>query len=192
MDDTRSGKRKLRALFLLSILIKILFRSQSDFFFSRKKGALSFLSGPAALLILCGSVPSSRRRARIPQFSVATGRCGCEYKCFRKKRLCDSNCSLTMAAFSFCQMVSSVFEYTCSAGDSGWMDGRVLTQGDMGTGRERAGNREGAADAQEATVSFSHIVPGWERMLRSVLPQYRPLFSSPVSRCLGLGGAFCL
>jgi hypothetical protein len=67
-----------------------------------------------------------------------------------------------MASFSLCQMVSSVFEYTCSAGERGWIDGRALTQGDMGTGREKAGKQEGARDAWEAPDSFSHIVPGQE------------------------------
>lgn len=100
--------------------LKFLF-AHSQAVFCRKKEVLSFLSGLAALLILHGFIPSSRHRARIPQFSVATGRCGCEYKCFRKKRLRDANRTLTMASFSFCQMVSGVFEYTCSAGrEAGW------------------------------------------------------------------------
>lgn len=82
--------------------MKILFQTFSFW----RKGALTFLLGPAALLILCSSFPSSKFRASIPQFSVARGRSGCECKCIRKKRFCDSSCKLTMASFSFCQMAS--------------------------------------------------------------------------------------
>lgn len=103
--------------------LKILFPSQSDSFFLRRKGAPPVLSGPAALLILRGCLPSSERRARIPQFSVATGRCGCECKCFRKKRLCDSNCKWTMAPFSFCQMASKCLwiHLLCRGRAAPWM-----------------------------------------------------------------------
>jgi hypothetical protein len=147
-----------------------------------KERTVSSLSGPAALLILHGSVPPSRRRAWIPQFSVATGRCGCEYKCFREKRLCDSNCKLTTASFSLCQMVSSASEYTCYA-RQGWLDeGRTLTQGDVGTAREKPRKQEGAQDSWEAVDFPAILFQAWNGS-SCVLANHRPPFSNPVSSC---------
>lgn len=146
-----------------------------------KERTLSSLSGPVALLILHGSVPQSRRRAWIPQFSVATGRCGCEYKCPRKKRLCDSNCKLTTASFSSCQMVSSASEYTCYARQE--LDGgRALTQGDVGTAREKPRKQEGAQDSWEAADFLAILCQAWNG-LGCVLANHKCPFSNPVSSC---------